>query len=278
MKNLNVCNSGKVPITGLITERFTMKYLIGANTDIGVKRKTNQDALTVKVAKYENDEIAFAVLCDGMGGLEHGELASATVISRMSDWFTGEYPLMINKDDVWDDIILDWRRIFEELNQGLVRYGDNVGEKLGTTCVVILIRNGKYVLGNVGDSRIYKISDTITQLTKDQSLIAREIDAGRLTKEDAKKDSRKNVLLQCIGANNNIAPELKKGDIKKGDIILLCSDGFIHEITDYEIEKYLIPDELTSREMIDERITKLIKLNIERQEKDNISAAVIKLI
>ncbi len=255
-----------------------MKYLIGAKTDIGIKRKTNQDALSVKIARCSNEEVAFAVLCDGMGGLECGEIASTTVINRMSEWFLKEYPEIIDKNNSWYLVRDNWDRLLKELNRKLVMYGENGNEKMGTTCVAVLIKNEEYLIANVGDSRAYLINNNIQQLTHDQSLIAREIAAGRMTAEAAKTDSRKNVLLQCIGANNSISPEYVKGKLQNSDIILLCSDGFVHEITDEEIARHLQNTALISKEKINDRLQDLINLNKERNEKDNISALAIKLI
>lgn len=111
-----------------------------------------------------------AVICDGMGGLSQGELASATVVRGFADWFVRELP-------------------------GLIRQRE----------------------------------------TEDQSYVAREVKRGNMTLEQARTDTRRNVLLQCIGASAEVMPELKEGKIKFGNTYLLCSDGFRHELTEEEM-------------------------------------------
>lgn len=90
-------------------------------------------------------------------------------------------------------------------------------------------------MAQVGDTRAYELGTVITQLTEDQSYVAREVKRGNMTPEQARIDSRRNVLLQCIGASAQVMPEIKRGMIKSGNSYLLCSDGFRHELTEDEM-------------------------------------------
>lgn len=168
-----------------------MNYLIAAQSDVGIVKKTNQDSYCIFTAnskKYGN--ILFAVVCDGMGGLEKGELASATVVKRFSNWFEKTFPILINNISPNFGIIKsEWDKILKRLNSDIGNYGLSNNISLGTTIVATLCVQNEMYVANVGDSRVYKVTDKVTRLTNDQSLVAREISAGTLSIEDEETDS-----------------------------------------------------------------------------------------
>lgn len=129
---------------------------------------------------------------------------------------------------------------------------------------------------NVGDTRAYEIGDTVTVLTKDQTVVAREVELGHLTPEEAEKDSRRSVLLQCIGASDEVYPDMFFGDTKLNAVYMLCSDGFRHEITENEIYQYLNPNVMVDADGMKRNMDSLIDLNKQKQERDNISAVSIR--
>ena len=133
----------------------------------------------------------------------------------------------------------------------------------------------RYVIVHVGDSRVYHIGDSLRQLTTDQTFIAREISRGTMTAKQAKKDKRRNLLLQCVGASENLKPEIRTGIVKKG-VYMLCSDGFCHEITEAEMYEVLNPVNLINKKTMHRNVQYLIEQVKLRQEKDNISVVVIK--
>lgn len=249
------------------------------NTDIGIRKKVNQDALLVKQAKTRNrGRVTFAVLCDGLGGLSCGEVASTSVITRMDDWFKMELPALLDDDNttmeltdtrksetsIWSRITVQWSSIVCEMNQKLKLYGKDNNISLGTTCICIFLMERKYLLMNIGDSRIYSFNDKqIKQLTHDQSYVQLQIDLGKMTLEQAKKSEKKNILLQCIGASENITPEFCKGECRTKAKYLLCSDGFWRKLRLHEIQQ------LYNKENDLKNLCELIK---ERGETDNISA------
>ena len=255
-----------------------MGLLVGAVTDIGIKKETNEDSITIKIADYQGRKIGFAVLCDGMGGLEKGELASATVIARFSEWFIKDYPVMLEKGYDVLEIKKIWGDILIEQNRLLLEYGKSNYINLGTTAVIVLVANGEYVIANVGDSRAYILDTDICQITKDQSLVAREVEMGHMTEEEASKDSRRNVLLQCVGATENISPDYYEGKIQSGQALLLCSDGFRHEVSSAEMFDVLRPDVITYKADMEYKLRKLIDINKQRMERDNITAGMIKVL
>ena len=184
-----------------------MNFMIAANSDIGIKKSTNQDSLLIKVAQTNLGKVCLCVVCDGMGGLANGELASATVIRTMENWFENIFPGMLKRGFRPEDLKLQWDNIVLDQNQKLSSYASRRGSRMGTTIVAMLIMNDHYYLMNVGDSRAYLLADQLYQLTKDQTFVQYEIDAGRLTEEEAKYHPQRNVLLQCVGASEVVTPD-----------------------------------------------------------------------
>lgn len=255
-----------------------MRFLAVAHTDTGISKQVNQDAFCLKIAKTSNENIAFAVLCDGMGGLRSGELASALVVNAYAKWFENELPLMI-KDRLDLKLIQKrWNDIAVEQGRKIMEYGQSEGISLGTTLTAILIVNNQYIYIQVGDSRIYKLSQKIEQITKDQTLVSREVEQHRLTEDEARVDKRKNILLQCVGASKTIVPDIQIGTLTEENVFLLCSDGFRHEVSDEEMFGVMAPSLLASEEMMKKCLVDLVNLNKKRNEKDNITAIAIKAI
>lgn len=255
-----------------------MRFISAAHTDTGTLKKVNQDAFCLKIAKTPKANIAFAVLCDGMGGLAQGELASALVVNAFSAWFENEFPSMILKELDFSQIKQRWNDITVETGQKIMNYSRAQGISMGTTLTALLMVNNEYIYVQVGDSRIYKLDTQIQQITKDQTLVAHEVEQQRMTAEEAKSDTRKNILLQCVGASKTIVPDIQQGTLKPNDVFLLCSDGFRHEISDDEIFGVLAPALLSSEKVMKKSLVDLVELNKARQEKDNITALIIKAI
>ena len=253
-----------------------MNFVISANTDIGTVKSTNQDALTIKTLNTPQGRMAFAVLCDGMGGLAKGEVASAAVIRAFEAWLPSKFAKMCDAPISESEICEQWDRLVCTQNEAIGAYGSSNGFQLGTTVVAILITQTHYYILNVGDSRVYEIADTITQLTSDQTLVAREIALGNLSPEDAERDPRRNVLLQCVGASEEVHPEIIVGEAKTGAVYMLCSDGFRHEVALTELYEKLQPDVLLSDADMHRNAAELIELVKQRGEQDNISVAMIR--
>ena len=252
-----------------------MRFSATADTDIGISKNTNQDSLLVKHAKTDIGEVLMAIVCDGMGGLSKGELASATVIRAFSDWFDNELPFELENTDM-QIIGSKWSLMLKDLNVKISEYGDEIGSSLGTTFSGILFVEDKYVLVHVGDSRIYHIGSSLNQLTTDQTFVAREISRGNMTPEQAKTDKRRNLLLQCVGASKVVEPQIICGNTDKG-AYMLCSDGFRHEITEAEIYESLNPVNLMNKEAMHSNVKYLIEQNKQRYERDNISVILVKV-
>ena len=134
------------------------------------------------------------------------------------------------------------------------------------------------MIAHVGDSRIYKITNKIEQLTEDQTYVAREIKLGRMTPQQAAVDPQRNMLLQCVGASTVVDPAFYYGNVTPGDVFVLCSDGFRHVISDEEIFENLNYSNIPEIKNMQDNSKYLIELNKRRNERDNISVAVLKCI
>lgn len=255
-----------------------MRFLAAAHTDVGIIKKINQDAFGLKIARTSNNSIAFAILCDGMGGLNDGEYASALVVNAFSKWFEDELPLEAKKSISLKKVANRWCEIVGDIGKKILEYGYDKNLTLGTTLTAILIVDDKYVNIHVGDSRLYQVNDALHQITKDQTVAAYEIAHKRMTEEQARNDRRSSILLQCVGASKVITPELNYGTLKENDLFMLCSDGFRHKVYENEMYEKLAPDLLTDEKAMEEALVGLVELNKSRKERDNITTVLIKAI
>jgi len=252
-----------------------VKFIATVDSDVGISKKTNQDSVLIKHATCDLGEVLMAVVCDGMGGLSKGELASATVIRAFNQWFDNELPFELENVDM-NVIGAKWSLLLKELNVNILEYSKSIGEDgMGTTFSGILFVGNDYVIVHVGDSRIYHIASGLEQLTSDHTFIAREISKGTMTIEQAKTDKRRNLLLQCVGASKVVEPDVLIGKTNKG-VYLLCSDGFRHEITEAEMFESLNPINLMNKETMHSNARYLIEQVKSRDEKDNISVILVK--
>lgn len=256
-----------------------MNYIAAFHTDVGITKKTNQDSLAIKIVETNKGPVAFAVVCDGMGGLEKGELASKEVTLAFCEWF--ENTLV---DDIQDGsfteerLIYQWNELVKAQNKKLGDYGEENHLQIGTTVSAILMFGNEYYIVHVGDSRVYQLTKSVNQLTHDQTFVAREIAAGRMTPRQAKIDPRRSVLLQCIGASSVVEPEFAKGNIERNAVYMICSDGFRHQISEEEMLEKIGPAGSTDGEKMKFGCMYLTELVKSRNESDNITVALIRTI
>lgn len=255
-----------------------MQFIGSAVTDVGISKKTNQDSVCLKIAATKrHGQIAMIVLCDGMGGLEKGELASATVVREFSNWYERKLPNQLNSFSL-KSLSAEWAAMIKELNYRIGQYGKNLDGGLGTTVTAMLIVDDKYMICHVGDSRVYEIINSIIQLTEDQTFVAREVKRGAMTPEEAKIHPKRNMLLQCVGASRSVEPQIIQGRIKKNSVFMLCSDGFRHVLSEEEMYSKLNFSSLSDKSAMEQNSRYLIDLVKNRKEKDNITLAVLKCI
>jgi serine/threonine protein phosphatase PrpC len=252
--------------------------LIGAyHSDVGIRKKTNQDALLLMEANTRLGAVALAVICDGMGGLAEGEIASGTVCVGFQQWFLEKLPALIEADCSESDVKASWEELVFALNARMLTYGDLHHLSLGTTLTALLLIGTRYFIINIGDTRVYELSDSLYQLTKDQTVVQREVDLGMITQEDAERDPRANILLQCVGASESIEPQFIMGEAAGDTVYLLCSDGYRHQVRLEELWDHLNPQMIQTEKQLTNSIVYLTDLNKHRRESDNISAIAIKV-
>ena len=232
----------------------------------------------MREAETTEGNIIMTVVCDGMGGLDKGELASKSIINAFESWFEVDLPLILAKPNVIDEIKYQWERLVKILNASIGEYGQENYISLGSTATaLIILPSSDYVIVHVGDTRIYRIQrESLEILTADQTFVAREISMGRMTPEQAAVDPRRNVLLQCVGASKSVYPDFSVGKVNPNECYMMCSDGFRHRITENEILAVLNPEYCTSESNMESRLTNLIEINKARREVDNITAIMIK--
>ena len=163
-----------------------------------------------------------------------------------------------------------------EWNGRILNYGRKKQAKLGSTIIAVLMFQNQYYILNVGDCRIYEIQESARQLTEDQTLVQKEVKAGRMTEKEAEIDSRRNVLLECVGAIPIVHPDMYTGRLKKDAVYLVCSDGFRHVVTKQELAEAFAPERMRAVGEMRENIYRMIELNKQRRETDNISAIIIR--
>lgn len=247
-------------------------------SDIGIKKDTNQDSALILQAQTDEGDVALCVLCDGMGGLAEGELASAEVIRAFSSWFKNDFKKMLYSGFDPESLEKAWDNLIYEQNTRIMLYSRDNGITMGTTVVALLICKNRYYLTNVGDSRIYRHNGTFKQLTDDQTFVNREVKLGNMTPEQAKTDPRRSVLLQCVGASQFVEPEFRSGRVYPNDVFVLCSDGFRHEVSAKELEAAFAPKKIVSEEQLALIQKSLTELNKKRKETDNITVIAIKIV
>lgn len=271
-----------------------LHYTVAAQTDVGIAKQINQDSLTVKVANTPYGETAVAVICDGMGGLTQGEIASAVVVRAYEQWFLKELPLALGESGGSLDLTWlreRWETLANDCNTRILDYSKERRTTMGTTLTVLLLFAGSFYISHVGDCRVYQMTDydnLLHLLTNDQTYVAREVALGHMTPEQAKNDARKNVLLQCIGTVRHVEPDFVSGQYQAGDSFLLCSDGFRHELLEREIYDYChlalqdiewcVAYRQDNSRLMNGQLKYLIEQNKSRMERDNISAILLKVM
>ena len=233
---------------------------IFAKTDIGKERKINEDFFYISDMK---DEIQLAILADGMGGYNAGEVASKTATQAVKEYIQKHF----SKDDIEETI----RQAIEYANR--VVYDKAKKQKeldgMGTTLDVCLIYNNKVYIGHTGDSSVYKIKhNEMQKITRDDSYVQTLIEDGTITKEEAFNHPKKNMITKALGCMGDVVPNIYVENFEEKDIILMTSDGLTNMVKEDEILKII-------NENPEEAVDKLIKKANDNGGYDNITVVII---
>jgi serine/threonine protein phosphatase PrpC len=200
-----------------------MGIICAGATDIGRKRKTNQDSICLDHSHY------FFAVADGMGGHNGGDIASQLSVKIMPEYIQTNSHLESEKL---------MKNVIKEINRAILKKADDNPDLsgMGTTVSAIQFSGPQLVIGNVGDSRVYMVnSNHIFQLTRDHSFVQEKLNMGLYTRQDAAKDPQKNVLVRSVGIEADIQIDVFQYRICKNDIFIVCSDGLHGKVSDHDI-------------------------------------------
>lgn len=242
-----------------------VRLLHSARTDVGMIRSGNEDNYAV-IAKGDH---GLFVVADGMGGHAAGEVASEMAVQTIER----ELSAVIDLGDrgagerVSDALKLANRNIHDRTITEVDKQG------MGTTASVLIVSGNRYMIGQVGDSRVYLLRDgALQQLTKDHSYVQEQVDAGFLTPEQARYHPYSNVITRCVGASSDVQPDIYQGEVRLGDLFLVASDGLTGMVDDRRLQMLLM-----SRAEPDRKVHALISEANGRGGLDNITAIVVQV-
>jgi protein phosphatase len=204
-------------------------------TDTGRARRNNEDAVAL------DDAGRIAVLADGMGGYNAGEVASNMAAERVRAELGkrlrgyGAHPSETEiKTAMLDAIDIANREVYDAAISNAEYQG------MGTTLVVAIFRDDRVWIGHIGDSRAYRYrGGALEQLTRDHSLLQEQIDAGLITAEQASYSMHKNLVTRAVGVDELVDLEIHDHGVEPGDVLLMCSDGLSDMLTDDQMAQLL---------------------------------------
>jgi serine/threonine protein phosphatase PrpC len=239
-----------------------MNYEFCIRTDPGLARENNEDSVTF------DEPTRLAILADGMGGYNAGEIASGMattfIKSELGRWLS-QAGRQANGREVRRamEICVDNanRSIFNAANSNPQYSG------MGTTLVVGVFQDGRLLLGHIGDSRCYRLrAGELAQITKDHSLLQEQMDAGLITPEQAAVSTNKNLVTRALGVEDAVLLEVNEHRVEPGDIYLMCSDGLSDMVDDAGIARILQGDG-----SLEDKVVRLVDAANGNGGRDNIS-------
>lgn len=239
-------------------------------TDIGLVRKNNQDSYAIRVL---DDNLAIAVVCDGMGGAQAGNVASAVAVESFAAAVedackNGVPPDPERKQQLLRTACRTANNTVYELSCSNPEY-----QGMGTTLVAALVLSHEVYVINVGDSRCYILSDgTLKQITSDHSYVQALVNFGDITPEEARVHPKKNLITRALGIDESVRSDVFTAERKAGDKILLCSDGLSNMVPDDILQEELLKDA-----NIEDSARALLALAVEQGAPDNVTVILAQL-
>ena len=203
---------------------------IFSKIDIGNKRNTNQDAYITAILP---DSAVLAVVCDGMGGANGGDVASRTATELICEYVKNSYNSAQSNDRLLELLKNAVLSANLEIYELACKNEDLSG--MGTTVVAAIIKPQTALICNVGDSRAYLIEEDIAQITRDHSVVQSLIEKGELTAEEARVHPKKNIITRALGVEENVMPDLYEIEFGENSRLLLCTDGLSNFVKETEI-------------------------------------------
>ena len=240
-----------------------MQIEVGQATNVGMIRPGNEDAFFTDPAE------GLFIVADGMGGHAAGEIASEMAVGIIAD----ELRLV---RDINDGVVVQVNQAFKRANLAIFERTLTEVDKqgMGTTASLLILRDSKYLIGQVGDSRVYLLREgTLTQLTKDHSYVQEQVDAGHLTPEQARYHPYSNVITRCVGASADVEPDTYTGIVKAGDTFLVASDGLTGMVDDRRLQT-LLQAKASAQRVVEALISEANG----RGGLDNITAVVVRVV
>lgn len=236
-----------------------------SKTDIGCVRTENQDKVITK--NLENN-VAVAVLCDGMGGENSGSLAGSLAVETVFERIVSGYREDFDGNSIRNLLQSSVAAANAVVYENAQANNNNIG--MGTTCVSVICDGKSAYVVNVGDSRAYFISDNgIIQITTDHTVVRMLLEQGSIQESELKTHPKKNYITKAIGVDSLVESDYFEVPISSGYRILLCSDGLTNYLEDSEIL------ELSLSNNAENFAEKLIETAKERGGADNITVAII---
>lgn len=236
-----------------------------SRTDVGRIRTVNEDSAAVHTGA---DGLTIAVLADGMGGHQAGDIASRTTIEIMMEQLG---PLRAEmKPDEWEQAIAaSIERANAEIYRQSLQNPQYAG--MGTTVVAAVAASRRLTVAHIGDSRAYMLhNDCLTQLTDDHSLVNELLKSGEISAEEASVHPRRNVLTRALGTDQQARADIRHAAWQTGDILLLCTDGLSNLLDESEII-HTLQSRLSLQEKADQLVEKALKAGGE----DNVTVVLI---
>lgn len=206
---------------------------IVAKTDKGIVRDNNQDAYSV--GEFP-DGVAWAVVCDGMGGANGGNIASMLAVKVISERINSCY----NENMRFSSIMNLLESAITAANIEVYDMAASRSELrgMGTTVVCAVVKDGEVMIAHAGDSRAYLISeDAVTQLTTDHSMVQDMVNRGEITAEEAEKHPNKNIITRAVGVDKEIEVDFTETELLDNQTLILCTDGLTNYVSDSDILK-----------------------------------------
>lgn len=236
---------------------------IFGKTDIGLVRESNQDAFSF--GSFE-DGNCWAVVCDGMGGVSGGQVASAICVEKVSEavkrGYRNRMTVSSAKNLLTTAINAANSAVFKKSQEDYEVRG------MGTTVVAVVVLGNLAVVAHVGDSRAYLLNDEIKPITKDHSFVQLLIDTGKITEEEAKVHPDRNIITRAVGIEHVVDVEIDIVDIDNNDNLLICTDGLNGYVPDAEILKKV-------NEYGDSSTEKLVETANNAGGRDNVTVVII---